>query len=167
MSLGRWRLTFGEDIVAHVPTSPVGRMWSPVLVDPMSRWQVQCLPDGTLEGEPIGVTPGLCALLERGEVDPTGEAYLAVPAEATLLIRPWASGDRYRPMGVGGSRKLQDAFVDRRISVERRRLLPVVALDDGAILWVPGLVPAECGRILRDSTIALKLTYHPRLTRSE
>ncbi len=167
MDLGQWHLTFGDEIIARSSGVVVIEKWRATVVDRATRWQVLCPPDGVLSGEPIPVTDELCVRLQSGQVDPAHEVYLAVPADGPLLIRRWAPGDRYRPMGAKGSRKLQDAFVDRHIPVERRGILPVVALADGTILWVPGLVPAECGRVLRLSPTALKLTYHPRLTRFE
>ena len=56
---------------------------------------------------------------------------------APLEVRPWRAGDRMRPLGLGGSRSLQDLFTDRRVPRARRARLPVV-LSAGAIAWVPG-----------------------------
>jgi tRNA(Ile)-lysidine synthase len=62
-------------------------------------------------------------------------------AEA-LEVRPWRPGDRMRPVGLGGSRTLQDLFTDRKVPRERRRHVPVV-VSGGEIAWVPGVATGE------------------------
>jgi len=59
-----------------------------------------------------------------------------------LEVRPWRAGDRMRPVGVGGSRTLQDLFTDRKIPREQRGRLPVV-VSAGEIAWVPGVATGE------------------------
>ena len=48
--------------------------------------------------------------------------------ERPLAVRVWRPGDRFRPLGAPGSRKLQDFMTDAKIpKEERRRLLIVTA----------------------------------------
>ncbi len=54
-----------------------------------------------------------------------------------LLLRFGEAGDRFRPLGMGGSKKLKDFFMDAKISRSRRRLTPVLC-DRGRIIWVVG-----------------------------
>lgn len=61
-------------------------------------------------------------------------------------VRSPLPGDRIRPMGLGGSKKLQDVFVDAKVPRSERAGWPIVHGDD-TILWVPGLVRAESGRV--------------------
>jgi len=61
-------------------------------------------------------------------------------------VRAWQPGDRMRPRGGLGSRKLSDLFIDARIPRAERRQLPVVVGPAGQILFVPGLRPSEEGR---------------------
>jgi tRNA(Ile)-lysidine synthase len=56
---------------------------------------------------------------------------------AAIEIRSVQNGDRMRPMGLEGSRKLQDIFTDLKIPRSERNHLPVV-LCRGEIIWVPG-----------------------------
>ena len=44
-----------------------------------------------------------------------------------LSARSWRKGDRMRPRGLNGSKKLQDIFVDRKIPVGRRWAFAVIA----------------------------------------
>jgi tRNA(Ile)-lysidine synthase len=47
-----------------------------------------------------------------------------------------------RPLGLGGSRSVQDLLGDRRVPRERRSSLPVV-VSDGEIAWIPGVATGE------------------------
>ena len=47
-----------------------------------------------------------------------------------------------RPLGLGGSRSLQDLFTDRRVPRARRSRTPVV-VSGGEIAWVPGVATGE------------------------
>jgi tRNA(Ile)-lysidine synthase len=86
-------------------------------------------------------------ICERGDDLPIGDGTLAAPALApTLEVRPWRPGDRMRPLGLGGSKSLQDLFTDRKIPRERRTQLPVV-VSDGEIAWVPGVATGERFRV--------------------
>ena len=58
------------------------------------------------------------------------------------LVRPWRDGDRMRPLGLGGSKSLQDIFTDRKVPRALRRTLPVVEVG-GEIAWVAGVAVGE------------------------
>jgi tRNA(Ile)-lysidine synthase len=61
---------------------------------------------------------------------------------ARIRMRNPRPGDRLRPLGLGGSKKLQDVFVDAKVPrVERCSWL--VLESGGAVLWVPGLARDE------------------------
>jgi len=67
-----------------------------------------------------------------------------------LVFRNYRPGDRIQPFGMGGHKKLQDVFTDRKIPRGRRRAIPVLA-DAESILWVPGVVMSERMRVARKS----------------
>jgi len=56
---------------------------------------------------------------------------------ATLTVRRFRPGDRMKPLGMTGSRKLQDIFTDQKIPRARRTEIPVVECR-GEIIWIPG-----------------------------
>jgi tRNA(Ile)-lysidine synthase len=70
-----------------------------------------------------------------GDVSVTGVA-------ASLTVRAWRDGDRMRPVGLGGTKTLQDLFTDRKVPRELRRTLPVVTSDE-EIVWVAGVAVDE------------------------
>jgi tRNA(Ile)-lysidine synthase len=77
------------------------------------------------------------------------EALLGTPGEvavtgvgASLTVRGWRDGDRMRPLGLGGSKSLQDLFTDRKVPRALRRSLPVLEAE-GRIVWVAGVALDE------------------------
>jgi tRNA(Ile)-lysidine synthase len=63
-----------------------------------------------------------------------------------LALRTRREGDRMRPRGGRGSRKLADLLIDAKIPRGTRDELPVLATREGVVLFVPGLRPSELGR---------------------
>src|SRR5918996_1038621 len=59
-----------------------------------------------------------------------------------LVVRAWREGDRMRPLGLGGSKSLQDLFTDRKVPRSLRHALPVVT-SDGRIVWIAGVAVSE------------------------
>jgi tRNA(Ile)-lysidine synthase len=62
------------------------------------------------------------------------------------VVRNWQPGDSIQPLGMEGTRKLQDIFVDRKIPRAVRDQVPIVCDRDG-IVWVGGLVVSHRARI--------------------
>lgn len=110
-----------------------------------------------LLAETVDVDASRWASLSRGDISPAHEAYVMAPA-GELTWRGRVDGDRYQPLGSPGSAKLSDLLINRKIPAERREALPVV-LAAGAILWVPGLPPAEFARLAGPTKGALRLTW--------
>ena len=69
-----------------------------------------------------------------------GEAVYVAGGQVTapLIVRSWRPGDAFRPLGLGGHKKLQDLFVDRKIDRQSRRKVPIVADKKRGIVWVVG-----------------------------
>jgi tRNA(Ile)-lysidine synthase len=66
------------------------------------------------------------------------EAFLdADTVSLPLRVRSRRPGDRLRPLGLGGQKKLQDVLVDGKVPAGRRDGVPVV-YDGKGIVWVVG-----------------------------
>ena len=52
-----------------------------------------------------------------------------------LHIRFRAAGDRFRPLGMKGSKKLKDFFIDRKVPAGERDEIPLL-LGEEKIIWV-------------------------------
>jgi tRNA(Ile)-lysidine synthase len=93
---------------------------------------------------------------------PLGEGVLDADALAPPLeVRPWRPGDRMRPLGLGGSRTLQDLFTDRKVPRERRARVPVV-VSGGEIAWVPGVATGERFRVTDATRRRVRLRWRER-----
>ncbi len=80
----------------------------------------------------------------------------AVGSELTVdAVRP---GDRMRPLGMTGSRKLSDLLADAKIPRRARGAVPVVR-DGERIVWLAGVRLSDEYRVTRDTTRAVRLTW--------
>jgi tRNA(Ile)-lysidine synthase len=90
--------------------------------------------------------PGQCSVRVRrvagagirlSHRDPCQEILSAKVLEEPLRLRAWRAGDRFRPLGLRGQKKLQDFFVDEKIPREERGCVPLLVAGD-RIAWVVG-----------------------------
>jgi tRNA(Ile)-lysidine synthetase-like protein len=68
-----------------------------------------------------------------------------------LTVRNRWPGDRFRPLGAPGRRKIQDLMVDRKIPRRERGRVPIVVDAAGRIVWVVGVAIAEECRVTAPS----------------
>ena len=107
--------------------------------------------------ESVEVDEATWASLSKGDISPDREAYVVAPPDP-LVWRGRVEGDRYQPLGSPGTAKLSDLLINRKVPAGTRETLPVV-LAGSAILWVPGLPPAETSRLRGPTKGALRLTW--------
>jgi tRNA(Ile)-lysidine synthase len=74
-----------------------------------------------------------------------------------LLVRSWRPGDRMRPLGLNGSKSLQDLFTARRVPRDLRGSVAVVE-SGGEIAWVAGVATAERFKVTEATTQAVRLS---------
>jgi len=87
--------------------------------------------------------------LRAGQVEPAGPELATLDAEALggeLVVRTWREGDRIRPLGMQGTKTLQDLFTDRKVPRSLRHQLPIVAAGD-RVAWVAGVAVSEDFRL--------------------
>lgn len=115
------------------PSDVVWPVWEGVGALPAraGRWRFRRLPTGVLPGDDsLWVFP--------------------LPAEAAVLLRPWAPGDRIRTAGAPAGRRVTRYLSDAGVPPADRPRWPVV-LVDGAVAWIPGVcrspaAPSRPGR---------------------
>jgi tRNA(Ile)-lysidine synthase len=85
----------------------------------------------------------------------------AVGPEGALFVRNRRQGDRLRPFGMSGRRKLQDYLVDRKVPRSERDRVPIVVDDQDRIVWVVGHTVAEDFRVTdpEQAVLLLKVRY--------
>ncbi len=110
------------------------------------------------EGRPVVVTSGwkvrAWTQMFAGTV-PRDPTLLSCVADADavslpLVVRCPHPGDRIRPFGMVGRKKLQDLFVDRKVPKRIQQTLPIVEAG-GEILWVPGVVRSNMAVITAET----------------
>lgn len=72
---------------------------------------------------------------------PDGRSAAVVDADAlgsTVVVRPPRAGERFRPLGRGGSKLVHDALAEAGIPAGSRVAHPVVANAGGEVCWVVG-----------------------------
>jgi tRNA(Ile)-lysidine synthase len=121
------------------------------------------------EPEPVALrVPGSCRFGRwelSAEVLPTpfpprGPEIATLDAQALgeeVEVRAWRDGDRMAPLGLGGTKTLQDLFTDRHVPRSLRRTLPVIA-SGGCIAWVAGVAVSEHFKLSGSSQEAAVLT---------
>ena len=118
----------------------------------------------TISAEPAG--PGLLRPRTFSRPQTAGqtatERVVAVAAAGPFAVRNWQPGDRFRPLGLQGHRKkLQDLFVDRKVSRAERARIPLVLDAQDRIVWVVGQGVSEDFRVTRGAASVLVFKVRP------
>lgn len=79
------------------------------------------------------------------DFDKTGEVF---------VIRNRRPGDRFHPLGMKGTKKLKEYFIDEKIPRRERNTLPLIA-NNNNILWVTGKRISEDVKLIEKSKKAL------------
>ena len=58
-----------------------------------------------------------------------------------LLCRPWQQGDRFRPLGMQGSRLVSDFFTDLKLDLEQKQRARIVYWEDAAGEHIAAVAP--------------------------
>jgi len=74
-----------------------------------------------------------------------------------LGVRTWRPGDVFQPLGMKGTKKLQDFFVDEKVPQHERRRVPLLCAADGRIAWVVGYRIAEPFKVTERTRRVLRL----------
>jgi tRNA(Ile)-lysidine synthase len=102
----------------------------------------------------------LCELENDGRREELGSADEPLLDAATLAteltVRGWREGDRMRPLGLAGSKSLQDLFTDAKVPRSLRHRLPVIE-SEGEIAWIAGVALSEVFKITDVTTRVARL----------
>jgi tRNA(Ile)-lysidine synthase len=96
-----------------------------------------------------------CELVTPAERD--GVLDRSAIGASELLVRSWQPGDRMAPLGLGGTKSLQDLFTARRIPRLERARVPVVE-SGGEIVWVAGVATSERFKVTGATREAVRLS---------
>ncbi len=96
---------------------------------------------GTYEIGPFTLEIAMSNEVDRSSPSPGEHDFVRMDAGKIrwpVRIRFWRPGDRFRPLGMQGSKKLQDFFTDSKIPKAKRQDIPLLC-DSEKICWVAGL----------------------------
>ncbi|MFW6381630.1 MAG: tRNA lysidine(34) synthetase TilS [Bacillota bacterium] len=79
-----------------------------------------------------------------------------------LIVRNRRPGDRFKPLGMRGSKKLKDFFIDEKIPVYKRDKIPLVTDNRGNIIWIAGMRLDDRFKVKKETTYILKLVLKNR-----
>lgn len=80
------------------------------------------------------------AALERFGNGERSAAFDENALSTPLSIRTLLQGDRIRPFGLDGEKRVKEILIDRKVPRDERWGRPVVCDAEGRILWIPGVV---------------------------
>ena len=76
---------------------------------------------------------------EYSSLNPNMQAFLDLEKTGFIIkARFFRSGDRFRPLGVLGNKKLKSFFIDSKIPRHVRHKIPILTNDKDDIIWVYG-----------------------------
>ena len=80
---------------------------------------------------------------------------------SNVLIRSRKNGDKITPLGMSGSKKLKDIFIDMKIPKEERDSIPILCFDE-KIAWIIGLRTSEDYKITNETKNILKIVVEKK-----
>lgn len=78
--------------------------------------------------------------------------------EEELIIRKRKNGDKITPLGMKGSKKLKDIFIDLKIPIELRNKIPILCFDD-EIAWIVGYKVSNKFKVTGKTKKIIKITF--------
>lgn len=79
--------------------------------------------------------------------------------EGTLFLRQRRDGDRFSPIGLNGSKKLKDYFIDKKVPRNQRDTIPLIS-DSKGIVWVAGYSADKRVAVDKSTINHLRLTIN-------
>ncbi len=98
--------------------------------------------------------------------DPSIAILDADTLQAPLVIRTWRPGDRFVPLGMSRSKKLQDFFADERVPARKRKMAALV-LSGAEIVWVVGHRISDRHKVTDSTCRTVRITASPIMATGE
>lgn len=77
-----------------------------------------------------------------------------------LMARTRREGDRFRPVGAPGRRKLKEFYIDKKVERRVRDMTPLIAFED-EVMFIPGFGAAETAKVTDKTARMLKIEFIP------
>lgn len=122
------------------------------------RWEMAIPGEGSYP-LPNGMTLSVQRVPRPADLAAVSGKTAYVSAEAApfpWLVRPFAAGDRFNPLGLNGSQKVKELFINKKLPPHERGRVPLV-FSEGDVIWVAGVRQAEKGRVKPATGAVLRL----------
>jgi tRNA(Ile)-lysidine synthase len=97
------------------------------------------------------------ARARRLSVKGGAEVFDAGGLRLPIAVTPLRAGDRIRPFGQDGEKKVKEILIDRKVPRDERWGRPVVRDAEGAILWIPGVLRSAHAPVTKETEKAVLL----------
>ena len=104
-------------------------------------------------------------VLKSEIIDPSGAEFIGNQGHLAFLdfdktgsdlrVRFFQTGDRLRPLGMKGSKKLKSLFIDEKVPQEMRSRIPILTTRDNDIIWVYGMRISNTYQVTSDTNKVL------------
>lgn len=146
-----WRLAREKDLLVL--------QRRPLLPPPSGEFALPCQDQGSFSG--LGWTLTWTTYPAQPEADQTLASQTVLmdrnKVQFPLVLRPVRPGDRFQPLGMTGTKKLQDFLVDAKIPRRQRPSIPLLLSQD-QIIWVVGQRLAEPVKVTPQTTTILQIS---------
>jgi tRNA(Ile)-lysidine synthase len=142
----------------------------PALAAESTPFAIELVHDGVTEANAAGFTfvarlfrpraAGLHCTMASAGAGHMEALFDADQIEGGLIVRGFRRGDHIGPLGMIGTRKVHDVFVDRKLPRERRATWPIVE-SRNEILWIPGTLRSRFALVTEATNKLLQLRAHP------
>ena len=107
---------------------------------------------------PIKLTGHLCETLSLEKSNKNVEFFNFSKLHFPLKLRKWKSGDRIRPLGMRGNKKVSDILIDYKISILEKENIYVLESNND-IIWVIGVLINDKYKVDNNCRLFYKFVY--------
>ena len=109
-------------------------------------------------GVPIKLNGHLCETLLLEKSNKNVEFFNFSKLNFPLKLRKWKNGDKIRPLGMKGNKKVSDILIDYKISILEKENIYVLESNND-IVWVIGILINEVYKVDNNCSLFYKIVY--------
>jgi tRNA(Ile)-lysidine synthase len=101
-------------------------------------------------------------IIEKNEIENYDRnnlnVFLDLGEMKNIAVRFWRKGDKIKPLGMNGHRRLSDIFIDSKIPEYERGRIPLV-FSGGELAWIVGIMISDDFKVADNTKKVLNLRY--------
>ncbi|WP_099371920.1 tRNA lysidine(34) synthetase TilS [Sphingobacterium sp. 1.A.5] len=76
-----------------------------------------------------------------------------------LVLRPWKIGDSFKPLGMEGSKKISDFFIQHKLNRFEKDAVPILVNANDEVIWIVGMRLDNRYKVTENTKKVLTLVY--------